>query len=101
MTDDWKPWPPNYPSPLVDPDSARKAMKLPTSYPFLALSKVRNVPYADVLKYADIVSQGISDSFVVADNDLCGRLDEHTRSMIVDHVFGYRDIATEVPRIAP
>lgn len=81
----------------------RKAPKAnPTSYPFLALSIVRNVPYADVLNYADYCEWSVDHrrSFPLWPSAE-QRLDTHTRQMIMDHVCGVRDIAKEVPRIAP
>jgi hypothetical protein len=72
----------------------------PTSYPFLALAKVRNVPYCDVLRFADYcaAARNLSERLPPFP-DL--HLDAITMDMIRQHVFGYRDIATEVPRIAP
>jgi hypothetical protein len=80
---------------------------IPTSYPFLALSKVRNVPYCLVLAYADLCARPIlyeDPNRPLTDQMLAAkaRLDMQTKIIINDAVVnGVDRLAAQVPRIAP
>lgn len=82
-------------------------MTAPTSYPFLALARVRNVPYCDVLAYADLCARPIlyeDPNRPLTAQMLAAkvRLDMQTKIIINDAVVnGVNRLAAQVPRIAP